>query len=139
MVASLAVRRAGSPSLPSRRRSICAYAAPLLLNTSDPIWVGIFGSAILLLLTLLNLAGRQMVGRTELLLVAIKLVILNGLMLAGLVGTHAQPLNEQTQPPHTGSRQRRPDVAYAGFGMMANAAGSIAHPTRTIPQAIYPR
>lgn len=51
-----------------------AYAAPLLLDTSNPIWVGVFGSVILLLLTLLNLGGQRMVGRTELLLVGIKLV-----------------------------------------------------------------
>ena len=35
--------------------------------------------------------------------------------------------------------RRRSICAYAGFGMMANAAGSIAHPTRTVPQALYPR
>ena len=120
-------------------RTFGAYAAPLLLNTSDPIWVGIFGSAILLLLILLNLAARQMVGRTELLLVAIKLVILTSLMLAGLVGTHAQPLSEQTPPSTYGilASVGLTFFAYAGFGMMANAAGSVAHPARTIPRAIY--
>jgi amino acid transporter len=116
-----------------------AYAAPLLLNTSDPIWVGVFGSVILVLLTLLNLAGRRMVGSTELLLVAIKLVILTGLMLVGLVGTQAHPLNEQYHPSLFGilASVGLTFFAYAGYGMMANAAGSVAHPERTIPRAIY--
>jgi len=120
-------------------RTFGAYAAPLLLNTSDPAWVGVFGSAILLLLILLNLAGRQMVGRTQLILVAVKLVILTGLMLAGLVGTHAHPLSEQTQPSTYGiiASVGLTFFAYAGFGMMANAAGSVVHPARTIPRAIY--
>jgi amino acid transporter len=116
-----------------------AYAAPLLLNTSDPIWVGVFGSVILVLLTLLNLAGRRMVGSTELLLVAIKLVILTGLMLVGLVGTQAHPLNEQYHPSLFGilASVGLTFFAHAGYGMMANAASSVAHPERTIPRAIY--
>jgi amino acid transporter len=120
-------------------RTFGAYAAPLPLKTSDPIWVGVFGSAILLLLTVLNLAGRQMVGRMELFLVAIKLVILTGLMVAGLMGAHAQPLSGRTEPSLYGifASVGVTFFAYAGYGMMANAAGSVSNPAQTVPRAIY--
>jgi amino acid transporter len=116
-----------------------AYAAPLLLGTSDPFWVRLFGSGILLLLTVLNIAGSGMVGRAELLLVTIKLVILAGLMVAGVAGPHASHLEEHIHPGTYGiiSSVGLTFFAYAGYGMMANAAGSVANPARTIPRAIY--
>lgn len=120
-------------------RAFGAYAAPLLLGTSDRFWVGAFGSVILILLVVLNLAGQRMVGRTELLLVAIKLVILTGLTLAGVLGTHAHPLNEHRNPGiyAIAASVGLTFFAYAGYGVMTNAAGSVAHPARTIQRAIY--
>jgi amino acid transporter len=116
-----------------------AYAAPLLLGTSDPFWVGLFGSGILVLLTVLNIGGSGMVGRAELLLVTIKLVILTGLMLAGVAGPHTHQLTEHLHPGAYAiiSSVGLTFFAYAGYGMMANAAGSVANPARTIPRAIY--
>lgn len=70
---------------------------------------------------------------------AIKLVILTGLMVAGLVGAHAQPLSGQTQPSIYGILASVGVMffAYAGYGMTANAAGSVSHPAQTVPRAIY--
>ena len=116
-----------------------AYAAPLLHGVSNQFWIGVYGSGILVLLTVLNIAGSGMVGKAELLLVAIKLVILTGLMLAGV---SAVPIHRLSDHVHPGlynivSSVGLTFLAYAGYGMMANAAGSVADPARTIPRAIY--
>ena len=116
-----------------------AYAAPLLHGVSNPFWIGLYGSGILILLTVLNIAGSGMVGKAELLLVAIKLVILTGLMLAGVTAVPVHMLSEHVHPGLYGivSSVGLTFLAYAGYGMMANAAGSVANPARTIPRAIY--
>ncbi len=113
-----------------------AYAAPLLHGVSNPFWIGVYGSGILILLTI---AGSGMVGKAELLLVTIKLMILTGLMLAGVTAVPAHQLSEHVHPGVYGivSSVGLTFLAYAGYGMMANAAGSVANPARTIPRAIY--
>jgi len=116
-----------------------AYAAPLLVGSSDAVWTGLFGSGIVILLTALNIGGTGLVGPAELLLVVIKLVILAGLMLAGITSQPAHHLVEHVHPGLFGlvASVGLTFFAYAGYGMMANAAGSVANPQRTIPRSIF--
>ena len=116
-----------------------AYAAPLLVGSSDPFWTGLFASGIVVLLTALNVGGAGLVGPAELLLVIIKLVILSGLMLAGMTSRPAHLLTEHVHPGVLGllASVGLTFFAYAGYGMMANAAGSVANPQRTIPRSIF--
>jgi len=115
-----------------------AYAAPLLLGRSDPLWVNVFACAIVILLALLNVVGSSLVGRAEAILVGIKLIILAALMLSGgasLIGKHSVAPS-------------RPDImgvfgcvgltflAYAGYDNTANAASSVKNPKRIIPLAM---
>ena len=116
-----------------------AYAAPLFLGTSHGVWVDVFASAIVILLTALNIGGTGLVGPAELVVVVIKLVILTGLMVAGVASPPVHHLAEHLHPGLYGlvASVGLTFFAYAGYGMMANAAGSVAHPERTIPQAIF--
>ena len=116
-----------------------AYAAPLLVGSSDAFWTGLFASAIVVLLTALNVGGSGLVGPAELLLVVIKLVILSGLMLAGITSRPAHLLTDHVHPSVLGllASVGLTFFAYAGYGMMANAAGSVANPQRTIPRSIF--
>jgi amino acid transporter len=100
-----------------------AYATSLIVGGANFLWIDGFASAIVILLVLLNIAGSGLVGKAEIVLVGIKLVILTGLMVAGTIGLV--------------STVGLTFFAYAGFGTMANAAGSVPHPERTIPRAIY--
>ena len=59
------------------------YAAPLFFGHTSRLWVDIFASGIVILSTLLNMRGSGLVGRAEIALVAIKLVILTALMILG--------------------------------------------------------
>jgi amino acid transporter len=116
-----------------------AYAAPLFVGSSDPFWTGLFASAIVVLLTALNVGGAGLVGPAELLLVVVKLVILSGLMLAGITSRPAHLLTEHVHPGVLGllASVGLTFFAYAGYGMMANAAASVANPQRTIPRSIF--
>jgi len=116
-----------------------SYAAPLAFGAVDPWAVNAFASAIILVLALLNFGGSKFVGKAEILLVGIKLSVLAMLICAGGWGmtmhapiTHAAP----RLLPVIGSVGITM-LAYAGFGMMPNAAGSVANPKATIPHAIY--
>lgn len=60
-----------------------AYAASLCFASSHRIVIDSFASAIVVSLFLLNLTGSELVGRAELLLVALKLMILAVLIVAG--------------------------------------------------------
>jgi amino acid transporter len=117
-----------------------AYANRLLLGDASPhVFTDVFASGIVILLVVLNMTGSAAVGRAEVALVAIKLTILVVLMLAGLPGIQPRMLTDgvgvdaATLLASVGLTF----FAYAGFGMMANAAGEVARPEKTIPRAIF--
>lgn len=116
-----------------------AYAAPLLLNRPGTIWINVFASAIIVLLLLLNVIGSNLVGKAEVVLVAVKLIILAVLIVAGSYGLISHGMLRHATPRSLPiiSSVGLTFLAYAGFGMMANAAGSLAQPKKTIPHAIY--
>jgi amino acid transporter len=116
------------------------YAERLVLGSEGPaVYANIFASAIVILSVWVNMVGSHAVGRTEEALVVAKLVILVVLMLAGLQGLEPAMLS---QSPSVAPRTLFASVgltflAYAGYGMMTNAAGHVADPGRTIPRAIF--
>lgn len=117
-----------------------AYADRLLVgDTSPPIVGNLFGSAIVILLVVINMIGTGTVGRTEELLVAVKLVILTALLLAGAPSINPAMLGsgQSVGPTTLFASIGLTFFAYAGYGMMTNASGHVANPQRSIPRAIY--
>lgn len=116
-----------------------AYAAPLVMSKSRPIWVDAFASAIIVLLLILNIARSSEVGKAEIVLVTIKLFILSLLIVAGSYGVISHGLLPHATPRvfPVFSSVGLTFLAYAGFGMIANAAGNVAQPKKTIPHAMY--
>jgi len=114
------------------------YAAALFLGRSDTLTVNLFASSVVILLALLNIFGSGLVGRAEIILVAIKLVILAGLIVAGSVGMMGKPAVHEL---HTGvfgiiGCVGLTFLAYAGYDNTANAASSVPKPRLTIPLAM---
>ncbi len=110
-----------------------------MFGDSNRIWVDLFASALVIVLAALNMIGAGLVGKAEIFLVGFKLIILVGLMVVGAISmTHPHPM-AAAPSSLTGvfSGVGLTFLAYAGFGMMANAAGSVPAPQRTIPRAIY--
>ena len=116
-----------------------AYAATLAFGHSDELWVNAFASGVTIMLVLLNVAGSKLVGKAELVLVGVKLTILTGLISAGTYGMIYQAPTKHVAP-HVLSVIGSVGLAlfaYAGYAVMPNTAGNIAHPRQTIPRAIY--
>lgn len=117
-----------------------AYAQRLLLHAEGPgLWLNVFAAGIIVLMAVVNMASAVAAGRVETLLVAVKLVILSALAVAGLA-----TLDPAMLEPHrvVSSNTMLGAVgltffAYAGYGTMANAGGAVARPEVTIPRAIY--
>ncbi len=115
------------------------YAAPLFLGTSSAVPVDLFASGIIILVALLNVAGSRLLGRAEVALVAVKLVILAGLMIAGSISLAVKaPIAEL----HSGISGLAGCVgltflAYAGYDNTANAASSVSNPRKIIPLAMF--
>jgi amino acid transporter len=118
-------------------RAFGAYGARLLHDAPHGAAVNAYAAGIIVLLTLLNLVGSGAAGRAELLLVAIKLGILALLMVAGATTLKPAMLSMHT---HLSGGNLLASVgltffAYAGYGMMANAAADVRDPERTMPRA----
>lgn len=115
------------------------YAASLLLGTSSSLWVDVLATTIIVVFVALNAGSEAAVGRVELILVGIKLVILVALTIAGFTVMIGKPTVEHPGPGFIGlvDTVGLTFLAYAGYGMMTNAAGSVARPQVTIPRAIF--
>ena len=116
-----------------------AYAASLFLGTTSPFWVDLLATAIVVALVALNAGNEAAVGKVEMALVGIKLVILVVLAVAGFTAMVGKPTVEHPGPGFVGlvDTVGLTFLAYAGYGMMTNAAASVARPQVTIPRAIF--
>jgi len=117
-----------------------AYAGRLALGDAlTPLHVDLFASAIVIVVVLANMAGSGMVSHIEEFLVGFKLIILAGLMLAGLWALDPAMLagEPEVAPDTLFASVGLTFFAYAGYGIMANASGFVADPARSIPRAIF--
>lgn len=125
-----------------------AYASRLLFPESAlPFWsVPLFSSLIIILLGLMNMSGAGLVGKAEVALVAFKLFILSILIIAGLDNIASPSTIQEGQAITTLTKIDWTTTfgsvgltffAYAGYGMMANTAGNLKNPQKTLPRAIF--
>ncbi len=114
-----------------------AYLSHVLHFPANSIWMNIFASGILILLTLLNLMGSKTVGRVEVLFVFIKLVILTGFIIAGSMTLKPQMLEVHTHAsaPSFFAAMGLAFFAYSGYGLMSCAAKDIKNPEKNMPRA----
>lgn len=146
-------------------KSFGAYATRLVFPDHQiPFWgVPIFSSSILIFLGAINMVGAGAAGKSEVVLVAFKLMILFILISAGVDHflTSAPLPIDPLEPgsvsvPGLGVATAhgiamRPEYdwsvifgsvgltffAYAGYGMMANTTGNLRDPQKTLPRAIF--
>lgn len=121
-------------------KSFGAYAAQLALGDAAGTWAAnALAVSMVLAVACINVVGSGAVGRTEIALVVIKLAILLLLIVASLSAFDPRLV---TQGPSVGVTTLTASVgltffAYAGFGMMTNAAASVADPQKVMPRAIF--
>lgn len=94
---------------------------------------------IITIMTVLNLQSSGQVGKAEVLLVGVKLFILLALIVAVLFRPDLKFDNSFLMPQKINflGSIGITFFAYAGFGIMVNAAKEVAQPQITIPRAIY--
>jgi amino acid transporter len=121
--------------------AFASYAAALLSRSgSASSWVHhLLISLAILVPTAINLASAAFVARTETAVVAVKLVILVVVGLAGFASVHWARLSPATYPslPTVVAAGMLVFVAYEGFELIANTGEDIRDPRHNLPRALY--
>lgn len=127
--------------------SVCMLAKSFglyMLNLFHPVYdptlfADFFAVVLIVTQAFLNMAGADDVGKAELLLVGIKVAILFILIVTafaafdGTIQTHPVTVTGGSFFKSIGITF----FAYAGFGVITNAAADVARPQKTITHAIY--
>ncbi|HEX2988732.1 MAG TPA: APC family permease [Chloroflexota bacterium] len=120
--------------------SFGSYAAGLMFGSQAPqIWVNIFASAIIILLTIVNIIGAQAVSKVQAVIVNVVLVVLVAFAIAMLFNIDISLLSPASYPP-LGSIVASVALtyfAYLGFGTIAFTGGDLEDPSRNMPRAMY--
>jgi amino acid transporter len=98
-----------------------------------------FGVGVVLLFTAANVVGASFVGRSETVIVAVKLAILVLFAVAGLFFIHPTYLAPTLWPSASGIFFGAGIlfIGYEGFGLVANAAEDMEDPKKLLPKALY--
>ena len=116
-----------------------SYAASFLPAATRGLWKHVFITAVVVLITVLNVAGASTVARTERAVVAVKLAILGLFVVVGLGGVSAARLApaQWHSPVSVVAGGMIIFLAYEGFELIANAAEDVTDPDRTLTRAYY--
>jgi amino acid transporter len=116
-----------------------SYAASFFPKTSQLLWKHISLSAVVVLLTLLNVQGADIVGKTEEWIVGTKVVIL--LLFVGIgiwsVQLHRLTPSGWSSPLELVSGGMIIFLAYEGFELIANTSGEVKNPGKLLPLSFY--
>jgi amino acid transporter len=116
------------------------YATSLILGDDAPqIWVKIFATAIVILLTFLNSIGAETVTKAQTAIVTIVLVVLSGFAIAMLLQINTSLLAPASYPPlsYILASVALTFFAYLGFGVIAFTGGDLENPQKNMPRAMY--
>ncbi len=115
------------------------YAMTFLPRNSVPWLPKAMGVGIVILFTAVNMVGAKAVGRSETLIVGIKLVFLFLFAVAGLYFVQPKYLSPELWPSASGILFGAGVlfIGYEGFGLVANAAEDMDSPKKLLPRALY--
>jgi amino acid transporter len=118
--------------------SFGSYASGAFTDGSTA-WIKIFAVLLILVMTLLNIAGSQAVARTQTIIVYVVLTILTLFAVTTLVNIDPHLLAFSGYPPfrHIVSSVALTFFAFLGFGVVTFTAKDLANPARQLPRAIY--
>lgn len=127
-------------SISMMAKSFGIYFTALLKGT-DYSWMTVneFAAVLIVGLALLNMMSAGDVGRAEILLVTLKILILGSLIGAAMWNADLTLSNVLPQPTLMSfwGAIGVTFFAYAGYGVITNAAADVQHPKRTIRLGIY--
>jgi amino acid transporter len=116
-----------------------SYGASFLPEAMATVLKHVFISGAVVLLTLLNALGAGAVGKAEEWIVGVKIIILWLFILAGLSSVETVRLEPSTWPGplYLAAGGMIIFLAYEGFELIANTAGDVKNPKKTLPSAYY--
>ncbi len=120
-------------------RAFGAYGDALLPGGNSSLRAHLLSSGVVLALLVINATGSDAVGRSERIIVALKVLLLGVFVIVGLVWAHPET-DQSSTPARFGDLIHALALclfAYQGFGVITNTAGEMPNPSRTLPRAIY--
>jgi amino acid transporter len=116
-----------------------SYGAQFFPASIQPVMRHVLISAVVLLFTVLNVSGASIVGEAEELIVGIKVCILLIFIGAGIWSVDSARLEPAawSAPMDIIAGGMVIFLAYEGFELIANSAGDVINPRKTIPSAYY--
>ena len=121
-------------------RAFGGYAAALLTPHAPEILINIFASSVVVMLTLINFAGSNIVGKVEKFIVASKVSILAIFIVTGLIFLKPELLTAQESGVDSVGVLGTVAIcllAYHGFGVITNTVEDMPNPSITLPRALY--
>jgi len=116
-----------------------SYGKTFFPGGSQAVWKHVLISAVVIVLTGLNIVGAKAVGRAEEWIVGIKVTILVLFTAVGLWSVQLQRLMPASwaDPVSLFAGGMIIFLAYEGFELIANAAQDVRTPHKTLPRAFY--
>ncbi|KXS43698.1 MAG: amino acid transporter [Methanolobus sp. T82-4] len=120
-------------------KGFASYAMTFLPAGSSQIWANLLSSLIIVFFAAINFIGLRMFARSQLLITALKLVLLLMFSIVGLFFIDTGNLSTTKWPPVY-------DIIYCagiiffifqGFGLISTASRDIKYPGAVLPRAIY--
>jgi amino acid transporter len=116
-----------------------SYGASFFPAAMQPFWKHLFISGVVILFTALNVLSANIVGESEEGVVGIKIAILLLFVGAGFWSVNPRQLGPATwtNSLHLVTGGMIIFLAYEGFELIANTAGDVKNPQKTLPRAYY--
>ena len=116
-----------------------SYAATFVAAAASPVLVKSLAVAVVVLLTLVNAFGARLMGRSETVIVVVKVAILVLFAAVGLWFIRPGYLSPELWPEGKSILFGAGVlfIGYEGFGLITNAAADMRDPRRMLPRALY--
>jgi amino acid transporter len=120
-------------------RAFASYAVTFFPVSISSVLLYVFLNGIVLVFVLINIIGTKTVGRSEILIVGVKLAILVFFVIAGSIFIKPELITVSQWPGSTNILFAAGILflGYEGFGLITNAAADMSEPKKILPKAIY--
>jgi amino acid transporter len=120
-------------------RAFASYAVTFFPDSVSTVLLYVFLNGIVLVFVFINVIGSRAVGRSEILIVGIKLAILVLFIIVGSMFVKPQLLAVSAWPGSSSVLFAAGILflGYEGFGLITNTAADMAAPKKMLPRAIY--
>ncbi len=116
-----------------------AYCMTFFTESPTPFLTKLISCGIVILFTLINMLGAASVGKSELIIVLIKVSILVFFSVTGLWFIHPENLaySHWSGIDNIFFGAGILFIGYEGFGLITNAAGNMVDPQKNLPKSLY--